>query len=324
MYENSKATKLLKLVLALLAAPKTRISIQADLDIEKSTFHNYLNTLKEIGFDLHHENGNYSINHNSVSKSFAENQYLLTTLEKLHVKMAIEELDCDDTVKYTLMRKLISGADDNYFIREFLSQEDQEKAHIIQNGIEHSKQLLFADYMSGNSGTCKSRRVEAFAFSNDFSMVWTYDVDKQAVRLFKISRIREVIPFNEPVQYKNRHIKLPSDIFRIVGVCDKPIEIELNNRAYNLLTEEYPESKNYTHKLSNDRFSLKTHVATFDGVGRFVIGLMDDVTVIESIEFKQFLKEKLQNMTNKFLSPRKLDNTNLSLQTLPESTNKAE
>lgn len=322
MYENSKATKLLKLVLALLAAPKTRISIQEDFDIEKSTFHNYLNTLKEIGFDIKHENGNYYIVQDSVAKTIAENQYLLTATEKLHLKTAIEALGCSDDIKNILRRKLISGADDNYFINEFLSQENQVKAHIIQNGIKHSKQLLFVDYLSGNSGTCKSRRVEPFAFTPDFAMVWTYDVDSQAVRLFKVSRIREVMLFADDWQYRNRHIKLPTDLFRIVGMLDKPIALELNNRAYNLLTEEYPESKHAITKLTNGHFLLQTNVATYDGVGRFALGLMDNITIIESTEFKQYIKEKLQNMNNNFESLCSIDTSTVHLQILPETTNK--
>ncbi len=37
----------------------------------------------------------------------------------------------------------------------------------------------------------------------------------------------------------------------------------------------------------------------FQGVGRFVLGLFEDVEVLESPEFKLFLQEKIKDLTKK-------------------------
>jgi hypothetical protein len=40
-------------------------------------------------------------------------------------------------------------------------------------------------------------------------------------------------------------------------------------------------------------------VCSFQGIGRFVLGLLEDIEVVESDEFKSFLSEKLKDLTKK-------------------------
>jgi hypothetical protein len=46
-------------------------------------------------------------------------------------------------------------------------------------------------------------------------------------------------------------------------------------------------------KEESDGWVLDTLVSNYRGVGRFVLGLMDDVEVLESDEFKSYLRAKI-------------------------------
>jgi hypothetical protein len=53
--------------------------------------------------------------------------------------------------------------------------------------------------------------------------------------------------------------------------------------------EEYPLAERYISQVDNDHWMLDTVVANLQGVGRFVVGLMDDIEIIDSAELKEFL-----------------------------------
>jgi hypothetical protein len=65
-----------------------------------------------------------------------------------------------------------------------------------------------------------------------------------------------------------------------------------NKVCHNLLLEEYPLAERDIIQQV-DSWLLDTKVCNYRGVGRFVLGLMDDVEVLENEEFKEYLRTKL-------------------------------
>jgi hypothetical protein len=68
-------------------------------------------------------------------------------------------------------------------------------------------------------------------------------------------------------------------------------------RAYVLLREEYPLALPYLEK--DESVEAKTYVfhapvLNFKGVGRFVMGLADEVTIEGTPEFKTYVKDKIK------------------------------
>ena len=61
----------------------------------------------------------------------------------------------------------------------------------------------------------------------------------------------------------------------------------------NLLIEEYPLSERDITQVDNTTWMLDTKVCNYLGVGRFVLGLMDDVEIIDSPEFEKYIQEQL-------------------------------
>jgi hypothetical protein len=63
-------------------------------------------------------------------------------------------------------------------------------------------------------------------------------------------------------------------------------------KAYLLLREEYPLSIPYVEK-KEDHYQFHGPVASFEGIGRFVMGLLDEIQVVGTPAFIDFLKNKL-------------------------------
>ena len=166
------------------------------------------------------------------------------------------------------------------------------------NAQQAKKQILLVNYSSGNSQTVRDRKVEPFEFKDDFNLVWAFDTGLKMNRQFKICRIGNIS--ETPLSWENErlHRSLPVDIFRNTGELDKQIEFRLNLRAKNLLTEEYPLSVKYITQISPNQFLFKALVAKYEGPGRFVLGIAEDIELIGDEGFRQFIQLKLNNCQN--------------------------
>ena len=96
---------------------------------------------------------------------------------------------------------------------------------------------------------------------------------------------------DSPWQYAAEHRQGFTDIFRMNGEERKPVQLELGLRACNLLLEEYPLAERDLTPQGRDRWLLKTEVANYLGVGRFVIGLLDDIRIINTPELEEYLRQ---------------------------------
>jgi predicted DNA-binding transcriptional regulator YafY len=101
-------------------------------------------------------------------------------------------------------------------------------------------------------------------------------------------------------EYERLHRSKPVDIFRNTGDLNKQIEFSLNLKAKNLLIEEYPLSERFLTKIGNNQFVLKAPVAKYEGPGRFVLGLADDIQIIGNEDFRDYLKTKISKYQHLF------------------------
>jgi predicted DNA-binding transcriptional regulator YafY len=195
-----------------------------------------------------------------------------------------------------LRKKLVSFLNQDKMIEKYISSHKPEKTSALHKAIKDKRQVLLMNYYSGNSETVRNRLVEPFEFKDDFNLVWAFDVELKQNRQFKISRIENVVETPLAWEYHHLHRAKPVDIFRNTGDLNKEIEIIVNIRARNLLIEEYPLAERYLEMIKGNRFRLKVMVAKYEGPGRFVMGLFENIEVIGGEGFRNFLmmkKEKL-------------------------------
>jgi hypothetical protein len=72
--------------------------------------------------------------------------------------------------------------------------------------------------------------------------------------------------------------------------------LELNIRAFNLLTEEYPLAEQHITKTNENTFLFQAPVCSYEGVCRFVLGLFSEITVLGDSGLKTFIREKISSI----------------------------
>ena len=77
----------------------------------------------------------------------------------------------------------------------------------------------------------------------------------------------------------------------------KPLHVKLTMklRAAELLKEEYPLAKELIHPDRNGHFIFEGTVNGFEAISRFILGLMDEVEVLEPPDLKAYLNRKIKN-----------------------------
>ncbi len=259
------------------------------LDMSRRTIYRYIDTFREAGFVIK-KSGNH-IRLDKESPHFKDISQLVhfTEEEAVILKRAIESIDDTNMLKQNLKRKLYSVYDNKILADTIVQGEAAASVHTLIEAIETRRQVTLHDYSSAHGSAVRDRRVEPFAFTTNYVQVWCYDCESHNCKLFKLSRIGSVELLNEEWQHSEEHKKGFIDIFRMNGAEQRyHIKLSLGLLARNLLVEEYPLAEQYLTK-DGDRWVLDTEVANYTGVTRFVVGLLDDIRIIDSPDLEAYI-----------------------------------
>ena len=113
-------------------------------------------------------------------------------------------------------------------------------------------------------------------------------------KLFKISRIGSVEVLDKAWQHTDKHQEVYIDIFRMTGFTKHRVCLKLGMLAHNLLVEEYPFGERDITPTKDGYWMLDTEVCNYVGIGRFVLGLLDDIEIVDSPEFDEYITSLLQ------------------------------
>jgi len=302
MPNKTKTHRILRLILFLSNSyPKTKEECISFLDIRDSAFYNYRNTLLDTGFDLQQKDGKYSIVYPDGDYQVLKNILHFSEEETYLLSRSIDLLDEKPASTAKLKQKLIAFLNQDKAIDAYIHSEKPAIVKALRKAQQNKKQILLVNYASGNSQTVRDRLVEPFEFKDDFNMVWAFDVLLKQNRQFKICRIGDIIESHLDWKHSRLHQSLPVDIFHNTGELNKQIEIRLNLRAKNLLVEEYPLSEKYLVATTKNQFILHVPVAKYEGPGRFVMGIAEDIQLVGDERFLEYLKIKI-NKCQHFLS----------------------
>ncbi len=278
--------------------------IMEKFSVSERTAYRYLLTLKNAGFVIDNNSGYYK-----VEKDIGEGKSLSDLLhfseeEAWILSKAIHSIDDTMGIKNDLVKKLYSLYDFGRVAQPIIKKEYSENIHNIINAIKEKKQLLLRDYKSANSNIVRDRLVEPVSFTTNFISIWCYELESRENKLFKTARIGKSEILQKKWRNESEHQPGNVDVFRMSSFDSLPVKLRLSLRAANLLCEEYPLAEKYLLPENDNHFIFETSVCSYEGVGRFVMGLLDEVEILETEDFKNHIKEKLEKSGFKYFTVR--------------------
>jgi predicted DNA-binding transcriptional regulator YafY len=273
----------------------TRKEIAEKLQISLRTVYRYLETLEDVGFVINDDNGYVKIDKNEGPIKNLDDLLHFSEEEAWILSKAIHSIDDNTVLKSNLVKKLYALYDFKRVANAIVKKELSENVHQIITAIKNKKQIKLLNYHSAHSDEIKTRLVEPYDFTTGYVNVWCYEPQSAQNKVFKLSRIGKVEITDTDWIFEKKHNAGHLDIFRISSYQKIPVKLLLSLRARNLLIEEYPLSEKYIHKLENGKYLFENWVAGYEGISRFVLGLSDEIVVLEPMALKKYLNNKIIN-----------------------------
>ncbi len=265
------------------------------LETSYRSIYRYIDTFKQVGFAVEKVQGNVYrlVKMPSQFKDLSKMLYFSDEEGKLLCNL-IENLDSNNALRSSLHKKLATIYDLTS-INEFTGSKSN--AATVQNlryAMDDKKKVILKNYASSNSGKICDRLVEPFGFTNNHLDVWAYDLEKKQNKIFKIPRIEWVDMLSDDWECEDLHKRGLIDAFRMCSDHQTPVRLEMTLRAKNLLVEEFPLAEPDVHQ-EGDKWIFDGPVSAMEGVGRFCLGLIREVKVIETEELRQYIRDYVKD-----------------------------
>ena len=301
MSDQAKLQKMLEVLLMLHCKyGRTLQELTEEFNISERTVYRYMQTIRNAGFVIE-RNESMGRNYYRIDKNLSNyrdiSELLHFTKEEAYIlSRAIHSIDQENEIKNNLVKKLYSLYDFDRVAVPIIKKEHSRHIHILSQAINNKRQVVLKNYRSSNSNVISDRFIEPLGFTTNFICVWGYEMKDSMNKLFKTSRIEHVELSENSWQYEDNHQMGYIDVFRISSYEKIPVKLGLSLMAKNLLTEEYPLSEQYITKIENNRYVFESEVASLEGVGRFALGLLDEVTIHRPERLKAYLRKKIRKI----------------------------
>ena len=297
--DQPKLERLLRLMKLLTANNYLTVEEIADrLSITPRSVYRYIDTFREAGFVIKKKDGCIRLDKSSPYFKDISELIHFTEEEAYILKSAIESIDENNILKQNLKKKLYTVYDYKILAETIVNGKNGRNVRQLVQSMEEHRRVILKKYASSHGNDIRDRCVEAFAFTTNYEQVWCYCTEEQEVKLFRVSRMGAVEILPEPWQHESAHVSGYIDIFRMHSSEKLPLKLKMGLRSISLLVEEFPLASKQLKRISDKEWLLETEVCSYEGVGRFVLGLLEDIEIIDSPDFVQYIAAQIKKYKN--------------------------
>jgi proteasome accessory factor C len=287
---HSRLLKLFQVIAVLKAGRWTIKQLVERFDTSKSSLYRYLELLEEAGF--------------YIEKDFHDRYFIVTTdddpmqsqftIEETQMMRSLIQADADHPLKSAVLKKLSMHSEIDSMPRLFLKAHLGNLVEQLNHAMRNRHQVTLKHYHSANSNEIRDRQIEPIHFGDNYGTIVGLDLEDLQCKQYKLDRIGEIVESHKTFMHESLHQQRTADIFGLAGDSSLWITLYLSLRAYLLLREEFPLALPYM-KSENSQYIFHGPVSNFSGIGRFVMGLFDEIEVVGPEEFKEYVHRKLIN-----------------------------
>ena len=299
--EQPKIERVLRLMKMMTGNNNYTVEDMAErLGISYRSVYRYIETFKDSGFVVQRKDGGiYKLGKDS--RYFKEiSQLIHFTDEEAHiVNQLIESLDNTNMLKHNLRKKLTAVYNCTSLADSVVEGKNAINVNRVIEAINNKKQVILRGYASSHTGVVRDRQVEPFGFTTNYVQIWCYEPESGLNKLFNTARVGSVEVLDTEWQHADKHHEGYIDIFRITGFEQKRVQLELGVMAHNLLIEEYPLATRDLKQIDDLLWLLDTMVCDYVGIGRFVMGLSEDIKILTP-EFDEYIETTINRLHSNY------------------------
>ncbi len=269
------------------------------IGISKRSLYYYFDFFKDCGFRLYKHGNYYSLDRNSPFFANLIDRISFTEEEAIVIRRLLDKVDQGNALVNSLKQKLDRFYDFDILTNNTLREQTVKNIRTLYDAIKFQRQVVLHNYSSPHSNTTKDRYVEPFMLMNNNNEVRCYEPSSQLNKTFKVSRMQNVEMLNMEWAYTQQHREMFTDVFMFSGEQRMPVTLLLGTLAYNLMREEFPQTAAWMQQQPDGRRLLQLEVCSYAGIGRFVLGLYNDIEVLGDSGFIVYLHQQITAMAQK-------------------------
>lgn len=284
-HDDSPKSRLLMLLRTLLEAPYhyTRKQLAARYGTSTDTIKNDMEELRNADFSVvYDEKFRYAIVPSKSSERLEEALFF-TESEINLLQEALHLVSHSPEKKGRIAHKLKTVYDVSKLGSSLFSKSFLDRASLLELAKQQKSVVRLINYRSTNSSEISTRTVEPFLVSTKEDILHCFDLERKAIRHFRISRIERVEVQPEAWANEDRHVVIATDPFRIVNNHQVHVHIKLRVGGYNELTERFPLTQAYLKPSASEAgvfdFECKVN-EKFYGLTNFILGYHEHIVEI--------------------------------------------
>lgn len=270
------------------------------VNLSRRTFYRYIESFRTLGFIVERRGDYWTISLDSPFFTKINTAYHFSEAEGLTLLRVLSSV-YDPSADVRAVREKLEELYDPEVLRR--AGEDElmaDKIGTIHRAISEERLLLIHDYDSPTSQTKSNRIVEPYLFMDHCSEVRCFEPAAKANKTFKLARMGSVEVLDLLWSYRKQHAPCRRDLFGFIGEKSYHITLILGRLAAHVLLEEHPEARYELTPVPGRRvrYRLDTKVSGLPGIGRFVLGLYDDIKIVGSPELTAYVDKRIREMSD--------------------------
>lgn len=266
------------------------------LGISLRNLYYYLDFFRDAGFRVIKSGTCYRLDRHSPFFRKLHERIDFTEQEAILLRRLTDGADETNPLVESIRRKL----DKFYDLRILTDVKYQERisrcVSKLYEAIKYKRIVKLCGYSSPHSRSVTDRLVEPFLFMNDNMDVRCYEISTGMNKTFKVLRMADVQLVDMLWSHESQHRQVYTDAFMFSGEDTYPVSLVLGQLSANLLGEEVPRAATLLTPNGDGRQRLQLDVCSYVGIGRFVLGLYDDIEVLGDDGFRHYLRERIAGM----------------------------
>lgn len=262
------------------------------LGLSRRTIYRYIDTFKDAGFVVQKTNdGMFRMANTRNSDIDLSKIVYFSEEEAFVVNNLIDSLDDTNVLKRELKLKLSAVYESTNIGKYTINKGASKTIGDLAAAIKNKRTVVLHQYSSSRSNRVKDYQVEPYSFTTNYIDVWAFDVSDMQNKTFKVARIGEVEVLDKNWVNESVHQEEPTDSFRSHSNQAFHVKLRLTQVAKNRMVEEFPLTAREIRQ-DNDGWYYEGEVRSMEGIGRFVLGLPEQILILEGEEVRQYVKEK--------------------------------
>ena len=264
--------------------------------ISRRNLYYYLEFFRDAGFIVEKHGLYFRIRKDSPFFRKLDATVHFTEDEAILMRRILEHTGDNSPQVQQLMHKLDKLYDLNIIDSVEMREQVSRNASALYQAIKGRLTVVLQGYSSPHSNTVQDRVVEPYLFMNGNQEIRCFELSSAMNKTFKLSRIGDVKLLDVTWANESRHRAMNTDIFMFSAEQQQQVSMLMGRLSTNVLREEYPRAERYIRQKDADHWLCQLPVSSYVGVGRFVLGLYDDIEVLEPQTFRDYLKQKINAM----------------------------